>query len=75
MLCASSARSLPSGILGDRARRNPFPQAMALAEELGIRPLVAHCHLGRGKLSKSTGKCDEAGITSPPPAWIAASFC
>ncbi len=35
-------------------------QAMALAEELGMRPLVAHCHLGLGKLSRRTGKRQEA---------------
>jgi class 3 adenylate cyclase/tetratricopeptide (TPR) repeat protein len=29
--------------------------AMTLAEELGMRPLVAHCHLGLGKLYRRTG--------------------
>ena len=28
---------------------------MALAEPLGMRPLVAHCHLGLGKLYRGTG--------------------
>jgi len=37
-----------------------YHQAMALAEELGMRPLVAHCHLGLGKLSRRTGKRDQA---------------
>jgi len=32
-----------------------YRQAMALAEELGMRPLVAHCHLGLGKLYDRTG--------------------
>jgi class 3 adenylate cyclase/tetratricopeptide (TPR) repeat protein len=27
-----------------------YQQALALAEELGMRPLVAHCHLGLGRL-------------------------
>ena len=27
-----------------------YRQALALAEELGMRPLVAHCHVGLGKL-------------------------
>jgi hypothetical protein len=31
-------------------------QALALASELGMRPLVAHCHLGLGKLYRRTGK-------------------
>jgi len=29
---------------------------MALADELEMRPLVAHCHLGFGKLYGRTGK-------------------
>jgi class 3 adenylate cyclase/tetratricopeptide (TPR) repeat protein len=37
-----------------------YRQAMALATELGMRPLVAHCHLGLGKLSRGTGKRQEA---------------
>jgi hypothetical protein len=28
---------------------------LALANELGMRPLVAHCHLGLGKLYRRTG--------------------
>jgi hypothetical protein len=32
----------------------------ALAEELGMRPLAAHCHLGLGRLYRRTGKRDEA---------------
>jgi tetratricopeptide (TPR) repeat protein len=27
-----------------------YRQALALAEELGVRPLIAHCHVGLGKL-------------------------
>jgi tetratricopeptide (TPR) repeat protein len=29
---------------------NHYRQALALAEELGMRPLIAHCHVGLGKL-------------------------
>ncbi len=32
-----------------------YRQAMALAGELGMRPLVPHCHLGLGKLYRRTG--------------------
>ena len=32
-----------------------YRQALALAEELGMRPLVAHCHLSLGKLYATTG--------------------
>jgi class 3 adenylate cyclase/tetratricopeptide (TPR) repeat protein len=35
--------------------RHHYLQAMTLAEELGMRPLVAHCHLGLGKLYRRTG--------------------
>jgi len=37
-----------------------YCQAMDLASELGMRPLVAHCHLGLGKLCRRTGKHDQA---------------
>jgi tetratricopeptide (TPR) repeat protein len=37
-----------------------YRQATALAQELGMRPLVAHCHLGLGKLYRRTGKRQEA---------------
>ena len=32
-----------------------YSQALALATERGMRPLVAHCHLGLGKLYRRTG--------------------
>jgi hypothetical protein len=35
-------------------------KALALAEPRGMRPLVAHCHLGLGKLYRRTGKRQEA---------------
>jgi class 3 adenylate cyclase/tetratricopeptide (TPR) repeat protein len=34
--------------------------ALTLATELGMRPLVAHCHLGLGKLYRRTGKREQA---------------
>ena len=37
-----------------------YRQALALAEPRSMRPLVAHCHLGLGKLYRSTGKRDQA---------------
>ena len=37
-----------------------YGQAMALAQELGMRPLVAHCHRGLGQLHQLTGKEQEA---------------
>ena len=38
----------------DAAERQ-YRGALVLATELGMRPLVAHCHLGLGKLSRRTG--------------------
>jgi tetratricopeptide (TPR) repeat protein len=32
-----------------------YRRALALAEELGLRPLMAHCHLGFGALYRKTG--------------------
>jgi class 3 adenylate cyclase/tetratricopeptide (TPR) repeat protein len=56
-------------LLGEiHARRDPsegedaervYQQAMALATELEMRPLVAHCHLGLGQLSRDMGKRPE----------------
>jgi class 3 adenylate cyclase/tetratricopeptide (TPR) repeat protein len=37
-----------------------YRQAIALATDLGMRPLVAHCHLGLGQLSLLTGKREHA---------------
>jgi tetratricopeptide (TPR) repeat protein len=34
--------------------------AVALSSALGMRPLVAHCHLGLGKLSRRTATRDQA---------------
>jgi len=37
-----------------------YRKALALAEPRGMRPLVAHCHLGLGKLYQRTGKREQA---------------
>ena len=37
-----------------------YQQALALADELGMRPLVAHCHLGLGQLYGQTGRVEQA---------------
>jgi tetratricopeptide (TPR) repeat protein len=37
-----------------------YRDALALAEPRGMRPLIAHCHLGLGKLCHRTGKRDQA---------------
>ena len=37
-----------------------YRQALSRAEELGMRPLIAHCHLGLGKLSRRARKQQQA---------------
>ena len=37
-----------------------YQQALTLAEELGMRPLVAHCHLGLGTLYGRMGRAQQA---------------
>jgi class 3 adenylate cyclase/tetratricopeptide (TPR) repeat protein len=59
-----------SQLLGEiRARRDPldmagaeehYRRALALADDLGMRPLVAHCHLGLGTLYRRTGLREQA---------------
>ena len=59
-------------LLGEIAmRRDPpdvaqaeahYQQALALAEELGMRPLQAHCHHGLGRLYHQTGCAEPARV-------------
>ncbi len=37
-----------------------YRQALTLADELGMRPLVAHCHLGLGTLYLKVGRAEQA---------------
>jgi tetratricopeptide (TPR) repeat protein len=39
-----------------------YRQAMALASALGMRPLLAHCHLGLGTLYAKTGQREQAHV-------------
>jgi class 3 adenylate cyclase/tetratricopeptide (TPR) repeat protein len=58
------------GLLGEIAARedpldigeaeNHYRQALALAEELGMRPLIAHCHVGLGKLYRRADRQQQA---------------
>jgi tetratricopeptide (TPR) repeat protein len=43
----------------DEAKAN-YDQALALAAELGMRPLQAHCHRGLGMLYATTGQTEQA---------------
>jgi tetratricopeptide (TPR) repeat protein len=59
-------------LLGEIARhRDPsdvvqaeayYQQALTLTEALGMRPLVAHCHLGLGRLYHQIGRAEQARI-------------
>jgi class 3 adenylate cyclase/tetratricopeptide (TPR) repeat protein len=40
--------------------RECYGEALVQAEELGLRPLVAHCHLGLGKLYRRTAQREQA---------------
>src|SRR2546426_8122654 len=37
-----------------------YRQALNLADKLGMRPLMAHCHFGLGKLYRRTGQREQA---------------
>jgi tetratricopeptide (TPR) repeat protein len=56
-------------VLGDVRAHEPadaeqagdaYRQALAIATELGMRPLAAHCHLGLGTLARKTGHGEQA---------------
>jgi len=57
LLGAIAARREPPEIEPAEAS---YRQALALAEELGMRPLMAHCHRGLGTLYTATGQCEQA---------------
>ncbi len=46
--------------LGSDEAESSYRLALALAEDLGMRPLRAHCRLGLGKLYRRVGRVDEA---------------
>ena len=59
-----AAQAGPPDLESAQAR---YGQALALADELGMRPLVAHCHLGLGKLYRRTGDRREGARSTWPP--------
>ncbi len=73
---SSGTRPGPSGSWVIIALRRDSPEietaedyyrhAVALAEELGMRPLVGHCHLGLGKLYRRRASASRRRSTSPP---------
>ena len=71
-------------LLGDiAARREPpesasaeahYRQALTLAEELGMRPLQAHCHRGLGTLYAKIGRRSRPALRCPPPSRCTATW-
>ena len=57
--CSATSRPIPTGSMPRRGEAH-YREALALAEPRGMRPLVAHCHLGLGKLYRRTGKPERA---------------
>jgi DNA-binding SARP family transcriptional activator len=47
---------LPRGSSGGRLADDYYRQALAIAEELGMRPLQADCHLALGRLYRRSGR-------------------
>jgi hypothetical protein len=58
------ARTAVASFLQDpsdlKRAEDDYHDAQTLAEERGMRPLVAHCHLGLGKLYRRTGQRERA---------------
>ena len=67
---ARGIEAYPLWLLGEVAARGTpserpqaeghYRQALTLAEELGMRPLAAHCHRGLGTLYSQMGRLEEA---------------
>jgi class 3 adenylate cyclase/tetratricopeptide (TPR) repeat protein len=49
----------PEGLDAERAE-SAYRRALGLAEARAMRPLVAHCHLGLGRLARIAGRAREA---------------
>ena len=59
-LCGSSALPCPADPPDVAQAEAHYQQALALAEELGMRPLQAHCHHGLGTLYARIGRQEHA---------------
>ena len=58
-LCLAGDLASASGS-EDEDAEGYYLAALALADELGMRPLVAHSHLGLGKLGRRLGSSERA---------------
>ena len=59
LLGSIAARSDPRDLSGARTH---YHAALSLATELGMRPLVAHCHHGLGTLDAAAGTADRLDL-------------
>ena len=53
----ASGRDVPEG----QSAEGYYREALAVADELGMRPLVAHCHAHLSQLFRKTGRRNQAG--------------
>ena len=67
--CSATSRPIPDRFDAQSAEAH-YQSALALAKPRGMRPLVAHCHLGLGRLYRRTGK----GPVAQEHITIAAEF-
>jgi hypothetical protein len=44
----------------DERAEGSYREALRLADDLGMRPLAAHCHFGLGRLHRRTGNRERA---------------
>jgi hypothetical protein len=58
------------GALNSGDAEDHYRAALALAGELGMRPLLAHCHLGLGKLYRRMGKRQETQEQLATATWM-----
>ena len=81
-VASADGRSRSLGRDRDAARETPdvdeaearYREALALAEELEMRPLQAHCHLGLGKLYRKSAASTRPAPSSPRPSRCSARW-
>ena len=57
--CSATSRPIPTASTHESGEAH-YREALALAEPRGMRPLVAHCHLGLGRLYQRADRREEA---------------
>ena len=57
--CSATSKPIPTGSM-PKAAQSTTERHWPLAKLRGMHPLVAHCHLGLGKLYRRVGKPEHA---------------